>query len=381
MHYDSYLRTCEIILNRYDGKIPFASWLKDFFRQDKKYGSRDRRTISHFCYVYFRLGNAFENLDIKSRIINGIFLSSQQSSGLLETFAPSLNAHIEKPVDEKLEVLDAAAEWKNIFPLYLELSSEIDHKEFAVSHLIQPDLYIRIRPGKDQVVKNKLQQNRIPFHACSAECISLPNGAPVDSVLDLDIDAVVQDRNSQEAIAVLLPFTKNKKVWDCCAASGGKSLCLFDHDKTIDLTVSDIRKSIIINLERRFKKAGLSRYRSFISDLSATGVTQEQFDIIICDAPCSGSGTWGRTPEQLKFFTADKIGQYSSIQKKIAVNAAGRLVKGGKFLYITCSVFKKENEEVVAYLEENTPLKLEQMQYLKGYDKKADSLFAALFSL
>jgi 16S rRNA (cytosine967-C5)-methyltransferase len=50
-------------------------------------------------------------------------------------------------------------------------------------------------------------------------------------------------------------------------------------------------------------------------------------------------------------------------------------------LYITCSVFKKENEEVVEYLKQNTSLQLKAMQYYKGYDKKADTLFAALFTL
>ena len=51
----------------------------------------------------------------------------------------------------------------------------------------------------------------------------------------------------------------------------------------------------------------------------------------------------------------------------------------GSFVYITCSVFKKENEEVVTFIKENFHLKLKQMEVLKGYDKKADSMFVALF--
>jgi 16S rRNA (cytosine967-C5)-methyltransferase len=48
-------------------------------------------------------------------------------------------------------------------------------------------------------------------------------------------------------------------------------------------------------------------------------------------------------------------------------------------VYITCSVFEKENEEVVEFIEKNTSLQLMEMEYLEGYDKKADTLFTALF--
>jgi 16S rRNA (cytosine967-C5)-methyltransferase len=54
--------------------------------------------------------------------------------------------------------------------------------------------------------------------------------------------------------------------------------------------------------------------------------------------------------------------------------------KNGCFLYITCSVFEKENEEVVSFIQNNLPLQLIAREYLKGYDEKADTLFVALFS-
>ena len=61
------------------------------------------------------------------------------------------------------------------------------------------------------------------------------------------------------------------------------------------------------------------------------------------------------------------------------MNAAAQLKNGGYFVYITCSVFEKENEEVVEFIEKNTSLQLMEMEYLEGYDKKADTLFTALF--
>ena len=55
------------------------------------------------------------------------------------------------------------------------------------------------------------------------------------------------------------------------------------------------------------------------------------------------------------------------------------LQKDGLFIYITCSVFKKENEDMVDYIKEKFHLQLLQMELLKGFDKKADSMFTAVF--
>ena len=103
------------------------------------------------------------------------------------------------------------------------------------------------------------------------------------------------------------------------------------------------------------------------------------YDLIICDAPCTGSGTWSRTPEQLYFFEEAIIDQYASLQKKIISNAMPALNPGGYFLYVTCSVFKMENEAIADFIKEKFHLTLVKMGLLKGYDKKADTLFAALF--
>ena len=64
------------------------------------------------------------------------------------------------------------------------------------------------------------------------------------------------------------------------------------------------------------------KYHSFIADLSADSWQQQKkkFDFIICDAPCTGSGTWARTPEQLYYFKKDAIEKYAALQNKIIEN-------------------------------------------------------------
>jgi 16S rRNA (cytosine967-C5)-methyltransferase len=253
----------------------------------------------------------------------------------------------------------------------------------------------------------KLAGAGINFKLINKDCLALPNSSKIETVIDLDKEAVVQDYNSQGTVKLLkqaignrqqaidnLPTgqagRKNFKVWDCCAASGGKSIMAFDIDPSIDLTVSDKRSSILQNLEKRFVKAGIKKYKSFVADLSGRGadggrgasgdLTDKLFDLIICDAPCTGSGTWSRTPEQLFYFDKASIAKYASLQKKIIDNIIPQLTPGGQLLYITCSVFKKENEEVVNHILAKYDLQIIEMKVLKGYDLKADTMFAALFA-
>ncbi|MEO8172800.1 MAG: Fmu (Sun) domain-containing protein, partial [Sediminibacterium sp.] len=220
--------------------------------------------------------------------------------------------------------------------------------------------------------------------------LALPNASKIDSVLEIDQQVVIQDYNSQR-IAEYMSLTVNDlpatpMVWDCCAASGGKSILAVDTFKKTDLTVSDVRISIIKNLEQRFERAGITDYHSFVADLTGKlnihpGNTEIKFNFIICDAPCSGSGTWGRTPEQLYSFSKERIGEYAALQKKILATVVSYLKKEGYLLYITCSVFKKENEEAVEFILANSKLVLIKQELLGGYDKKADSMFVALFKL
>ena len=68
------------------------------------------------------------------------------------------------------------------------------------------------------------------------------------------------------------------------------------------------------------------------------------------------------------------------MQIKIASNAIPYLQNGGLFFYITCSVFKQENEDVVAALKQKFHLQVLQMEYLKGYEVHADTMFVGVLS-
>jgi 16S rRNA (cytosine967-C5)-methyltransferase len=387
--YYSYLNTSKHLLQQYNGEEPFASFLKKYFSANKKIGSKDRKQVSNLCYSFFRMGKAVMNTSIDEKILTALFLCSDKPNEVLAALKPEWNEKCKLPLNEKLLINNHSLLIQNVFPWKDELSEGVDHEIFSQSFFIQPDLFLRLRPGKEKIVIQKIRQAGIDFKMIAETCLALPNATKIDEVIELDKEAVVQDQNSQRTgdlikseILNLIPIAIGTEisVWDCCAGSGGKSIMAFDIDPKIKLAVSDTRESILANLKKRFVSAGIKNYESFVADLAnKSAIRHPPSEVIIADVPCSGSGTWSRTPEQLYFFDERKIETYAALQKKIVSNAIPHLKPGGSFVYITCSVFKKENEEVVAFIKENFHLTLKQMEVLKGYDKKADSIFIAVF--
>ena len=383
--YHSYLNSAITILSSYKGEEPFASFIKKYFSQHKKFGSKDRKQVSHLCYSYFRLGKALPAIAVEEKILIGLFLCSHQTNEVLQELKPEWNEKVTSTVSEKQKLLGLAFSLLDIFSGENELSDSIDKEAFILSHLEQPDLFLRLRPGKENIVKQKLTKAAISFQTITDNCISLPNSSGIDGLILLDKEAIVQDYSSQrvgefmEVVRQTISDPLLLRVWDCCAASGGKSIMVKDILGDMDLIVSDVRESILINLQNRFLAAGIKNYESFIADLSKPlTISLSTFNMIIADVPCTGSGTWGRTPEQLYYFDEKKIEGYTALQKKIISNIMFQLEPEGYLLYITCSVFKKENEEVVEFIKEKFNLGIIKMKLLKGYDKKADTMFVAL---
>ena len=341
------------------------------------------------------------NTSIDEKILTALFLCSHESNETLDALKPAWDEKCELPLNEKLLIINPPAGRagssliiQNVFPWKDELSEGIDHDEFCQSFFIQPDVFLRVRPGEMETVIKKLQSRWPSGAACRFQMVgqnalALPNAVKLESILKVDKEVVIQDLNSQMTGEFFESAIRSRwlsglqskiQVWDCCAGSGGKSIMVFDIDPKIKLTVSDKRESTLANLKKRFARAGIKNYESFVVDLAnKSAIRNLQSKIIIADVPCSGSGTWSRTPEHLYFFQERKIEEYSKLQKRIVSNAIVQLQPGGTFVYITCSIFKKENEEVSMFIKQNFHLQLKQMEILKGYDKKADSMFVAVF--
>lgn len=392
--FHSYLNTAAGIIKTYSGDLPLSVFLKSFFSANKKYGSKDRKQIAHICYCYFRLGKIIDRFSLngndellKQYMLAGLLVCTDKPDQILEALAPDWNDKVHLPVEEKCIFLQDAGlpiEINNVFPWWEMLSNDIDYHQFCRSFFIQPDLFLRIRPGHQSNIIKKIADAHISFSVKDEGALALPNLTKIDTIVSPDEEVVVQDYSSQR-VSEFLKLVKDNynrlvTIWDCCAASGGKSILAKDYLTNVDLTVSDIRQSILVNLQSRFRRAGINRYKSFVADLAQRNIPADPsgYDLVICDAPCSGSGTWSRTPEQLYFWEENKLAHYTDLQKKITSNVIPFIKPGGYLLYITCSVFKKENEAIVEMIREKFNLQLIKMHVIKGYNERADTMFGAL---
>ena len=399
MKFDNQLRHATAIIDAYKGEMPLHAWLKSFFRDNKQMGSRDRKLLSSLVYGYYRLGHAIRSMPTDERIITALFLCGTQPGDFLQYFREDWNERITLPLAEKLSFFQSQPEGADfhvtdIFPWKDELSPGIDHHAFCLSFLHQPDLFLRIRPGYQQAVLEKLATipavtsvaqphppaAAVPYEFIPPFTVRLPNGFNVEDHFTPDHEVVVQDYSSQR-LASFFPAISPTSFWDACAASGGKSILAHDLYPDMHITVSDVRESILHNLKGRFHAAGIKEYTAFTADLTreTPPVTASTAGLILTDVPCTGSGTWGRTPEELCFFNPAKILRYSTMQQQILTHIAANLAPGAWLIYSTCSVFKKENEDIAAFLRENFGLEQDKMENIKGCDLQADTMFAARF--
>ena len=376
------LKTFQRILGSYPAETPLSKFLPGFYRQNKQMGSTDRKVASRLIYNYFRLGKALFNTPTEERMVVAEFLCNTQTNSFLQHFKPEWALCVGFDIDEKLKLVKTAyADFKlaDVFPWSDKLSDGIDKDAFLKSFFVQPDLFIRVPENFDTLVKGTLAKANITFKDEGNGCLSLPNGTRLESIFPQQHWFEVQDLSSQQTARYFKP-NKWEAWWDACAASGGKSLLLHELEPNLKLVVSDIRESILSNLDERFREAGLVKYQKKLLDLTQNvdpELANYAFDGIILDAPCSGSGTWGRTPEMISQFQSPKIDFFQRLQQSIAANVVKYLKPGKPLIYITCSAFKAENEDAVNFMVKELGMKVEEQTVLKGYENKADTMFVA----
>ncbi len=353
------------IIETYTGSLPLAHFLKNYYKLHPILGSRDRKILGAMAYSYYRAAKGFTTNSVEEKIL--ACMQACRSENLLP---PALLA-------SGLPQLDFFPD--NLFQTNTAISEGITKSEWLHSMCSQPNLFIRIRKDKKKVT-DILDNHNIPYTFASSTCLSLPNGAKIDALLEPDT-YVVQDASSQQTGNYFQP-KKNEMWYDCCSGAGGKSLLLKDLEPGVRLTVTDRRETIIYNLHQRFRLYHHHLPVANVTDVANKALLEKalgakKFDNIICDAPCSGSGTWARTPEQLYFFDPKTLNEFSSLQKTIAINVSHYLKPGGRMLYITCSVFREENENVVAEIIKQTGLHLNRSRLINGTSIHADSMFIA----
>lgn len=380
--FNAYLQHTRRLIDRYESGSPLSFLLKSYFKSNPILGARDRKCITALTYAYFRCKHAFSDNAISDhQLLASLFLVSTASHPVLQALRPDWNEVTQMSLEEKWKLLHLGVRmvpsWFNF------ISPEIETSQYEVALFQQPYVFIRLRPGKRQKMIEMLRNVGISFIEADENTLAFEQGVTLSEWPGIDRDFVVQDLSSQRVFIDLIDIPQGLSVWDCCAASGGKSILFHDTVQSrIKLTVSDIRNQMLKNLRSRLSNAGISIHQIFSADLTTdAGLSADtRFDVVICDAPCSGSGTWARTPEQMLGFNESKLIQQVERQRAILDRVVHHVKSGGQLIYITCSVFQAENESQVQYLQEKYGLTCKSMRYFRGYHERADTLFAAVLT-
>ncbi len=185
----------------------------------------------------------------------------------------------------------------------------------------------------------------------------------------------VQDLHSQKTIEDL-PVNEHTKVLDYCAGAGGKILSIAcSLNGNGKFYIHDIDKRKLKEADLRAKRAGVKFKRLDIENLQKYCCS---FDSVIADVPCSGSGAWRRNPQQKWRITPESFNEIL-IRQTIILNEVKDLIKkNGYIFYITCSVLKIENEEVIyKFLSDNKHFRLLNKKDVT-IDNHGDGFFCAV---
>ena len=362
------------LLNSYHGKEPLSRYLKKYFHRNRQLGSRDRRLIQQFMFNYFRIGKMYAEKTMEERLAIANHICRTEAGPLLDYSSREI---------QRIERLTAHLEPDKIFPFGRHLSDSIGKAEYIHSFIVQPKAWIRVREEFAAAVEKEFSEKKIEFEKDPEVPLawSVRNSTPLDQLDSYLLGYFeIQDLSSQKTIGLIQPKA-GETWWDACAGSGGKSLMMAASEPSINMFCTDARAGILKNLTERFRRSGIKNYTAKMMDLSAGGKPRIsiRFDGILADVPCTGSGTWARTPERLAFFDTGSIAKFQDVQRKIISGIAGLLPENKPFVYITCSVFKEENEDMTSWVAANSPLKLQTQKYFEGAAKGADTMFVARF--
>lgn len=179
------------------------------------------------------------------------------------------------------------------------------------------------------------------------DAFSARGGSPARTAAFREGKFSIQDESSQ-AIPLLLGARQGDRVLDLCAAPGGKTVPLARAAGQGGILVAADRYTHRLRaVQEQFKRMKLERVNVVELDATRALPFGTQFDRILADAPCTGTGTLARHPEIRWRLAPENLPELHTLQVSILLSAAERLAPAGRLVYSTCSLEKEENEDVV----------------------------------
>jgi len=365
-------------------KIQAKSILKIFTRNNKYIGAKDRKFLYDITFDLLKKYHgllficSIRNIDVSIRnlaLLN--FCNKFRNYNLDDLYQGKYSLKREK---NDLAIYNNAIGYKDEiqpkFPDWIEkkvLNLSINKKKSLYQAILtKPKFDIAINTTKysRDFVKKQLKKYGIlsSFTKNSSVGITINNRIPNNILNKLKNDMFeIQDEGSQ-IMTLLTSAEPDTKILDFCAGKGTKTILINNLLKNKGfITAFDKFGERLEILKKRVKELNLYN----INFDSATEYNK-YYDLVLCDVPCTGTGTWRRRPENIIWLQSQDLEKNKLAQENILINASKLCKVGGRLVYITCSLLYDENDSQVEkflYANKNFTI-VSKKNYINKYFEK-----------
>ncbi|QQX81561.1 RsmB/NOP family class I SAM-dependent RNA methyltransferase [Shewanella sp. KX20019] len=396
----SYSNTIHQLFNSvFQQKMPADRIVGEYFRANKKHGSKDRRVIRESLFALFRWWGWLKKVHVSTEQDESWFAvlavvaeleghSWSQFSEAWQGFANQsatfkINASTQPmpTVSDKCQFVQQCFaaivfQEQDLLPQWFWDVTNIDTKhELALIEAMssRPPIWGRAQKRSAQQLSTELQSDNIDANTCEffSDSVNLGHKSinlnAIKAYLQGHLE--IQDLGSQVIGQICAPKA-DEQWWDTCSGAGGKTLQLrslmFNQDDNGSGTIiaSDIRKKPLTELMKRAQRAGFNKISTSAWQGDTLPVSAEHFDGVLVDAPCSCTGTWRRNPDMRWLDDVSVVTDKQALQLDILIRSAKAVKLGGQLVYATCSLSPVENEQVVnAFLAQQPQFILQQLSH------------------
>lgn len=374
----------ELLETELESPLPLDVILQKYLRARRYIGSKDRREITRQIY---RINRRFEGLkwlaesltedvaslprllSIADQKLNGLNVAEVQELFSGQQYQPTPLTEPETKFLEALseDSLESAPEWVKLNTpqwtfdkIKAQFASESTQEIEALSNEATTDLRVNTLKANPSDALKALKENDIEADTTQHS----PTGIRLKSRVNLSTLEVykdgrveVQDEGAQ-VVSALCAANPSDRILDYCAGAGGKSLALAAYMANEgEIVAFDIDPRRLDKIKQRARRAGASIIKATTPE--ELKESQNNYDLVVVDTPCSGTGTWRRNPDQKWRLTPEKLSEYTEIQAEVLRTASHYVKPGGRLTYITCSILEEENRnQVESFLQENQGFEL-----------------------
>ena len=344
------------VLDRVLGGTPLEPALTNWGRANRFAGSGDRAAIRDLVFDAWRCKRSYAALgggETGRALMLGRLRALDEDAALVFTgigYAPPILTESDIPQPTSVLAELDCPDW-----LAPRLEHSLGDDFAAIMHALQhrAPVFLRVnlaRTTRDKVIALLAAEGiEATPHALASTSITVLTASRKLLTTKTYLDGLydMQDAASQ-AVVENIPAQPGQSILDYCAGGGGKALALAARLNS-HVWAYDAEPARMRDLPARAKRAGAKIGILAAADLRAP------YDLVLVDAPCSGSGSWRRDPAGKWALTEARLAELTALQAEVLAKAAALVADNGVLAYVTCSLLADENQDQIDRFLQNSP--------------------------